>query len=131
MATKLPIPKLGQSEETVTIQSWKVKEGDVVKKGDVIFDVETDKSVLDVESQFEGTVLKILVPAGKEVPVMTIGAILGEPGEDISAIMNEVAAAAPAPKAAPAPAPAAPKAAAPAPKAAPKAAPAAAPAPDR
>ena len=37
MATKLPIPKLGQSEETVTIQSWKVKEGDVVKKGDVIF----------------------------------------------------------------------------------------------
>ena len=123
MATKLPIPKLGQSEETVTIQSWKVKEGDVVKKGDVIFDVETDKSVLDVESQFEGTVLKILVPAGKEVPVMTIGAILGDPGEDISAIMNEVAAAAPAPKpAAPAPA-AAPKAAAPAaPKAAPKAA---------
>ena len=90
MAIKLPIPKLGQSEETVTIQSWKVKEGDVVKKGDVIFDVETDKSVLDVESQFEGTVLKILVPAGKEVPVMTIGAILGDAGEDITAIMRRI-----------------------------------------
>ena len=56
MATKIPVPRLGQSEETVTIQSWKVKEGDVIKKGDVLFDVETDKAVLDVESQFEGTV---------------------------------------------------------------------------
>ena len=119
MATKVPIPRLGQSEETVTIQSWKVKEGDTIKKGDVLFDVETDKSVLDVESQFEGTVLKILVPAGKEVPVLTIGLIIGAPGEDVSALVAE-AAAAPAPAAA-APAPA-PKAAAPAPAAAPKAA---------
>ena len=124
MATKIPVPRLGQSEETVTIQSWKVKEGDVIKKGDVLFDVETDKAVLDVESQFEGTVLKILVPAGKEVPVLCTGLIVGNPGEDISALVAE--AAAPAPKAAPA-APA-PKAAAPAPKAAP-AAPKAAPAP--
>lgn len=124
MATKIPVPRLGQSEETVTIQSWKVKEGDVIKKGDVLFDVETDKAVLDVESQFEGTVLKILVPAGKEVPVLCTGLIVGNPGEDISALVAE--AAAPAPKAAPA-APA-PKAAAPAPKATP-AAPKAAPAP--
>ncbi len=113
MATKIPVPRLGQSEETVTIQSWKVKEGDVIKKGDVLFDVETDKAVLDVESQFEGTVLKILVPAGKEVPVLCTGLIVGTPGEDISALLAEAAA----PKAA-APAPAAPKAPAPAPKAA-------------
>lgn len=132
MATKIPVPRLGQSEETVTIQSWKVKEGDVIKKGDVLFDVETDKAVLDVESQFEGTVLKILVPAGKEVPVLCTGLIVGNPGEDISALVAE--AAAPAPKAAPAApapkaAPAAPKAA-PAPVAAPvAAAPVAAPAP--
>jgi len=127
MATKIPIPRLGQSEETVTIQSWKVKEGDTIKKGDVLFDVETDKAVLDVESQFEGTILKILVPAGT-------------PGEDISALLKESAVPAAAPKAA-APAPAAasaPKAAAPsaapapaasapvsAPVSAPKAAPAA------
>lgn len=112
MATKIPVPRLGQSEETVTIQSWKVKEGDVIKKGDVLFDVETDKAVLDVESQFEGTVLKILVPAGKEVPVLCTGLIVGAPGEDISALLAEAAA----PAKAPAPAPAAPKAAAPAPK---------------
>ena len=83
MATKVPIPKLGQSEEVVTIADWKVKEGDVIKKGDVLFEVETDKAVLEVESQFEGTLLKILVPAGKEVPVMTVGAVIGEPGEEI------------------------------------------------
>lgn len=129
MATKIPIPKLGQSEETVVIDNWKVKEGDVIKKGDVLFEVETDKAVLEVESQFEGTILKILVPAGKEVPVMTIGAIVGEPGE---AIPDDVAApaAAPAPAAsaaAPAAAPAPKAAAAPAAVSAP--APAAAPAP--
>jgi len=86
MATKVPIPKLGQSEETVTIDKWHVKEGDLIKKGDVLFEIETDKSVLEVESQFEGTVLKIVIPAGKEVPVMTIAAVLGEPGEDIPKI---------------------------------------------
>ncbi len=122
MATKIPIPRLGQSEETVTIQSWKVKEGDAIKKGDVLFDVETDKAVLDVESQFEGTILKILVPAGKEVPVLCTGLIVGNPGEDISALLKECAVPAAAPKAA-APAPAAPASA---PKAA---APTAAPAP--
>ena len=132
MATKIPIPRLGQSEETVTIQSWKVKEGDVIKKGDVLFDVETDKAVLDVESQFEGTVLKILVPAGKEVPVLCTGLIVGNPGENIAALIAESAVPAAAPKAAaPASAPAAapktaasaaPAAAASAPVAAPKAA---------
>ncbi len=99
MITKVPIPKLGQSEETVIVESWKVKEGDVVKKGDVLFEIETDKSVLEVESQFEGTVLKILVPVGQEVPVMTIGLILGEPGDEIPEIE--------APKVAPKPEPAA------------------------
>ncbi|MCF6175182.1 MAG: 2-oxo acid dehydrogenase subunit E2 [Victivallaceae bacterium] len=93
MATKIPIPKLGQSEETVTIESWKVKEGDVIKKGDVLFEIETDKAVLEVESQFEGTLLKIIIQAGKEVPVMSIAAVIGEPGEDIPEIEQPVVAA--------------------------------------
>ena len=97
MATKIPVPKLGQSEETVTIASWQVKEGDAIKKGDVLFQVETDKAVLDVESQFEGTILKIVTPAGVEVPVMTTAAIIGAPGEEIPAEMLAAA-----PKAAPA-----------------------------
>jgi pyruvate dehydrogenase E2 component (dihydrolipoamide acetyltransferase) len=86
MATKVPIPKLGQSEETVIIEKWNVKEGDVIKKGDVLFEVETDKAVLEVESQFEGTLLKIVVPAGIEVPVMSVAAVIGKPGEDIPEI---------------------------------------------
>jgi len=130
MATLIPVPKLGQSEETVTIESWKVKEGDQIKKGDVLFEVETDKTVLEVESQFEGTLLKIVVPAGKPVPVMSIAAVLGAPGEAIPDI-KPVAAAAPAaaasaPKAAASAA--APKAAAAAPVAA-SAAPVAMPSP--
>ena len=128
MATKIPVPKLGQSEETVTIASWQVKEGDAIKKGDVLFQVETDKAVLDVESQFEGTILKIVTPAGVEVPVMTTAAIIGTPGEEIPAEMLAAAPkAAPAPAPAPAPTPAPAPAAKPAP--APKPAPAAGPAP--
>ena len=101
MATKVPIPKLGQSEETVTIESWHVKEGDEIKKGDVLFDVETDKAVLEVESQFEGTLLKIVIPAGKEVPVMSIAAVIGEKGEEIPEI-EEMKTSAPEKKTAPA-----------------------------
>jgi pyruvate dehydrogenase E2 component (dihydrolipoamide acetyltransferase) len=129
MATKVPIPKLGQSEETVTIEKWRVKEGDKIAKGDILFEVETDKAVLEVESQFEGTLLKIIIPAKKPVPVMSIAAVIGQPGEEIPKIDQPAApapaapAAAPAPSAAPAaksasaaaPAAAAPSAAAPAP----------------
>ena len=121
MATLVPIPKLGQSEETVVIDSWRAKEGDVIKKGDVLFEVETDKAVLEVESQFEGTLLKIVTPAGKEVPVMVTACVLGEPGEEIPEIPDAAPAPAPAKPAAPAPKaekPAAP--AAPAAKAAPE-----------
>ena len=120
MATLVPIPKLGQSEETVVIDSWRAKEGDVIKKGDVLFEVETDKAVLEVESQFEGTLLKIVTPAGKEVPVMVTACVLGEAGEEIPEIPDAAPAPAPA-KAAPAPKAEKPAAApAPAAKAAPE-----------
>jgi pyruvate dehydrogenase E2 component (dihydrolipoamide acetyltransferase) len=111
MAIKVPIPKLGQSEETVVIDKWRVKEGDTVKKGDILFEVETDKAVLEVESQFEGTVLKIVIPAGKQVPVMSIAAVIGNKGEAIP-VIEEIKPAAPVPAAATAaPAKAAPPAA--------------------
>ena len=129
MATKIPVPKLGQSEETVTIASWRVKEGDKIKKGDVLFEVETDKAVLEVESQFEGTILKIVTPVGVEVPVMTTtAAIVGEPGEQIPADMLAAAPAAAPAASAPAPVPAPAPQAAPAPAAQNAAAPAPAPA---
>ena len=105
MATLVPIPKLGQSEETVIIDSWRAKEGDVIKKGDVLFEVETDKAVLEVESQFEGTLLKIIIPAGKEVPVMITACVLGKPGEEIPEIPEEQAPAPTVKPATPKPAP--------------------------
>lgn len=103
MAIKVPIPKLGQSEETVVIDKWRVKEGDNVKKGDILFEVETDKAVLEVESQFEGKVLKIVIPAGKQVPVMSIAAVIGNEGEAIP-VIEEIKAPAPQPAAAKQPA---------------------------
>jgi pyruvate dehydrogenase E2 component (dihydrolipoamide acetyltransferase) len=126
MATKVPIPKLGQSEETVTIESWRVKEGDDIKKGDILFEVETDKAVLEVESQFEGKLLKIVIPAGKEVPVMSIAAVIGEEGEAIPEI-EEVKLPTPEKKAAPKAPKATPEKKAEAPKAVASSAPAAAP----
>ncbi len=123
MATKVPIPKLGQSEETVVIEKWVVKEGDTIKKGDVLFEVETDKAVLEVESQFEGTLLKVVVPAGVEVPVMSVAAVIGDPGEEIPEIEPPKK---PEKKEAPAPKPAAPKKDAPKKASATSAAPAAA-----
>ncbi|MFA7230340.1 MAG: dihydrolipoamide acetyltransferase family protein [Victivallaceae bacterium] len=104
MSTKVPIPKLGQSEETVTIERWLVKEGDDIKKGAILFEVETDKAVLEVESQFEGKLLKIVIPAGKQVPVMSIAAVIGEEGEAIPEIEQPKAPATiPAKPAAPVP----------------------------
>jgi pyruvate dehydrogenase E2 component (dihydrolipoamide acetyltransferase) len=103
MSTLVPIPKLGQSEETVAIAKWRVKEGDTVKKGDILFDVETDKAVLEVESQFEGTVLKVLAKEGFDLPVMSPALVIGKPGEALPEIPVMAT-----PKADPAPAAAAP-----------------------
>ena len=69
MAQIVIMPKLGQTVEESTIVKWHKREGDTVAKGDILFEIETDKAVLEVESFFEGTLLKILVPEGRTVPV--------------------------------------------------------------
>ena len=66
MAIEIPIPKISDAEEIVTIQKWYVKEGDSIKKGDILFDVETEKAVLEVESKYEGIVKEILIPEGTQ-----------------------------------------------------------------
>ena len=77
------MPKFGQMTEVSTIVEWKKKEGDRVSRGDVLFTVETDKSVMEVEAFVEGVLLKIVVPAGVSVPVNTIVGFIGEPGEPV------------------------------------------------
>src|SRR6187200_2205709 len=126
MPINILMPALSPTMEKGNLAKWLKKEGDKVKSGDVIAEIETDKATMEVEAVDEGTIAKILVPEGtQDVPVNDIIAVLAGDGEDVKAA-GAGAAAAPAAK--PAEAPAAKPAAAAAP-AAPAPAPAAAPAP--
>jgi pyruvate dehydrogenase E2 component (dihydrolipoamide acetyltransferase) len=127
MPINILMPALSPTMEKGNLAKWLKKEGDTVKSGDVIAEIETDKATMEVEAVDEGTIAKIVVPEGtQDVPVNDVIAVLAGDGEDVKAAGAGAAkpapkpAEAPAPKAAAAPAPAA---AAPAPK------PAAAPAP--
>ncbi len=84
MATEVLLPKQGNSVESCIITSWKVAPGDVVKTGDPIVEVETDKTTMEVESTADGVLLKQLAAEGDEVPVMSPIAIIGEPGEAVA-----------------------------------------------
>jgi len=113
MADFILMPQMGVSEESALLSEWKVKEGDVIKLEQPIFGLETGKSSFEELAKYEGTLLKILVPAGEEVAVGAPVAVIGKPG----AVFSVPGAAAPAAPAAPAPAAevaAAPVAAAPA-----------------
>ena len=127
MAYEVRMTKLSPTMETGTINRWLKKEGDKIAAGDAIAEVETDKASMPLESFDEGILLKIMQPEGATLKVDALVAIVGNKGEDISAMTTGApAAAAPviAPKAA-APAAetkAAPAAAAKTPPAAPAAA---------
>lgn len=102
MPINITMPALSPTMEEGNLAKWLVKEGDKVKSGDVIAEIETDKATMEVEAVDEGVVAKIVVPAGTEaVKVNAIIAILAEDGEDVSAAASSGAAA---PKAEAAPA---------------------------
>ncbi|MGY2906416.1 pyruvate dehydrogenase complex dihydrolipoamide acetyltransferase [Bradyrhizobium sp. URHC0002] len=125
MPINILMPALSPTMEKGNLAKWLKKEGDKVKSGDVIAEIETDKATMEVEAVDEGTIAKILVPEGtQDVPVNDIIAVLAGDGEDVKAAG---AGAAPAPKPAEAPKPAAAAATAPAATPAPAAAPAPAP----
>jgi pyruvate dehydrogenase E2 component (dihydrolipoamide acetyltransferase) len=84
MATKILLPKFGQTVETSEVVQWLVKEGDAIKKGAILCEIATDKSSLEVESQYEGTLLKILLPPATTVPVGCVMAVIGAPGEKLT-----------------------------------------------
>ncbi|MGY3445376.1 pyruvate dehydrogenase complex dihydrolipoamide acetyltransferase [Bradyrhizobium sp. USDA 4473] len=127
MPINILMPALSPTMEKGNLAKWLKKEGDKVKSGDVIAEIETDKATMEVEAVDEGTIAKILVPEGtQDVPVNDVIAVMAGDGEDVKAAASAGAGAAPAPKPAEAPKPAA--QAAPAPESAPKAAPAPAPA---
>lgn len=122
------MPKMSDTMTEGVIAEWHKKEGDKVKPGDILADVETDKATMELENFESGTLLYIGVKKGEAVPVNAIIAIVGKEGEDIKALLASESApaaakeeAAPAKEAAPAPAAKA-DTAAPAPVAAPAAA---------
>jgi pyruvate dehydrogenase E2 component (dihydrolipoamide acetyltransferase) len=93
MARPIIMPKFGQMTEESAIVEWLKKEGDEIAKGDILFTVETDKSVMEVESFTEGTLINIAVPPGVSVPVQSTVGFLGQPGEPIPAIVAPAPAA--------------------------------------
>ena len=91
MAEQILMLALSPTMEEGTIATWKKKEGDKLSEGDIICEVETDKATMDYESIQEGVLLKILVPEGEDAAVGVPIAIIGEEGEDISALEKEAA----------------------------------------
>ena len=116
MPINILMPALSPTREKGNLAKWLKKEGDKVKSGDVIAEIETDKATMEVEAVDDGTIAKILVPEGtQDVAVNDVIAVLAGDGEDVKAAgagatsaPPKAGAAAPAPAAAkPAPAPAA------------------------
>ncbi len=101
MPINILMPALSPTMEKGNLAKWLKKEGDKVKSGDVIAEIETDKATMEVEAVDEGTLAKIVVPEGTaDVPVNQVIAVLAGEGEDVKAAASGA-------KAAPAPAPAA------------------------
>lgn len=83
MSIKITMPALSPTMEKGNLAKWLVKEGDTVKSGDIIAEIETDKATMEVEAADEGIVAKLVIPAGThDVKVNSLIAVLAEEGED-------------------------------------------------
>jgi pyruvate dehydrogenase E2 component (dihydrolipoamide acetyltransferase) len=114
MPINILMPALSPTMEKGNLSKWLKKEGDAVKTGDVIAEIETDKATMEYEAVDDGVMAKIVVPEGTaDVPVNQLIAVMAQEGEDVKAAASTAgkgaAPAAKAPTAAPTPAPAAPK----------------------
>lgn len=93
MAERLSLPRMSDTMEEGVIANILIKEGDVIKAGSVIAEVETDKATMDLESFQEGTVLFVAAKKGESIPVNGLIAILGKKGEDYQALLSDAAPA--------------------------------------
>ena len=96
MAYPVIMPKTGMAMEEGTILRWLKKEGEPVAKGEILLEIETDKTSMEVEAEADGRLLRILRQAGEVVPVTQTIAWIGQPGEPWSEGGGVTAAAAPA-----------------------------------
>jgi pyruvate dehydrogenase E2 component (dihydrolipoamide acetyltransferase) len=108
MPIEITMPRLSDTMQQGTIVKWNVKEGQAIKSGDVIADIETDKATMELQSFDDGTVARLGVAEGQTVPVGTVILVLAAKGEDVAAIKSAggASSAAPAARAVGSPSPA-------------------------
>lgn len=98
MAVVITMPRLSDTMTEGVVATWLKKVGDVVKEGDILAEIETDKATMEFESFNSGTLLHIGIQEGESAPVDALLAIIGTPGEDISGLLNGGHSEAAAPK---------------------------------
>jgi pyruvate dehydrogenase E2 component (dihydrolipoamide acetyltransferase) len=99
MPTNILMPALSPTMEKGNLAKWLKKEGDKVKSGDIIAEIETDKATMEYEAVDEGTIAKIVVPEGtQDVAVNAVIAVLAGEGEDVKAAASSAATASAAPE---------------------------------
>jgi pyruvate dehydrogenase E2 component (dihydrolipoamide acetyltransferase) len=106
MAVKVLMPKGSDTMTEGKVLKWLKKEGDTISTGDTLLEIETDKVDMEVDAMGSGVLRKVLVDAGKVVPVGALLAVLAKPEEDISALLKGDGAAVAAPGPSPTHAPA-------------------------
>jgi pyruvate dehydrogenase E2 component (dihydrolipoamide acetyltransferase) len=89
MAERIILPKQGLQMTEGTIIEWFVREGGAVVQGQPLFEMETDKVTITIDAEVSGVLLKIIAGVGAVVPIAQTIAIVGKPGEDISALLAE------------------------------------------
>jgi pyruvate dehydrogenase E2 component (dihydrolipoamide acetyltransferase) len=94
MANIIEMPKLSDTMTVGTLVKWLKNEGDAVKSGDMLAEVETDKATMELESFFDGTLVKIFAPAGSQVAIGAALCAIGEKGEKVEAPASEAPASA-------------------------------------
>jgi pyruvate dehydrogenase E2 component (dihydrolipoamide acetyltransferase) len=92
MAEAIRMPKMSDTMTEGVIVSWLKKVGDDIKPGDILAEVETDKATMELENFVKGTLLHIGIEAGGSVPVDALIAVVGQKGEDISALLSNATA---------------------------------------
>ncbi|MDH5379919.1 MAG: pyruvate dehydrogenase complex dihydrolipoamide acetyltransferase [Cyclobacteriaceae bacterium] len=92
MAEIIRMPKMSDTMEEGVIAQWLKKEGETVKSGDILAEVETDKATMELESYWDGVLLHIGIKEGESVPVDGVIAIIGKKGEDVKALLSSESA---------------------------------------
>src|ERR1700746_2519888 len=93
MATKVIMPNLSPTMEEGQVSRWLKKEGDKVSMGEPLAEIDTDKATMEMQSLSAGVLRKILIKEGESAPLGQTIAIVGEPDEDISALLTQVQSA--------------------------------------